>query len=38
MLMTGARDVNSDIDPKKLLREDQIQHLVSVIPEGEEED
>jgi hypothetical protein len=35
---SGGKDINRDIDPKQLLREDQIQHLVSVVPEGEEED
>lgn len=38
ILLSGANDVNRDIDPKQLLREDQIQNLVSIVPEGEEED
>jgi hypothetical protein len=38
VLAAGGKDVNRDIDPKQLLREDQIQHLISVVPDGEEED
>jgi hypothetical protein len=38
VLLSGSRDVNRDIDPKQLLREDQIQNLISIVPECEEED
>jgi hypothetical protein len=38
LAMSGVRDVNAEIDPAKLLRQDQISELVQVIPEDEEEE
>jgi hypothetical protein len=38
LALTGVRDVNAEIDPAKLLRQDQISELVQVIPEDEEEE